>query len=197
MGLSAPPDTIWGTKEYAELVLEFVTALKIKNPIIVGHSLGGKIAIYLTANKLIVPEKLVLISSAGIKLPKTFQQRAKIFFYKAFKIIATLPVFRSFLLTKLENYKNKVGSNDYKNASGIMRSILVKLVNENFYDLLPSINIPTTLIWGDHDTSTALLTGKMMHSMIVNSHLEIINGAGHFSYLDDFDKFIGILDKYL
>ena len=65
-GKSAPLRAAYGVKEYAEGVYALLTAMGIKRATIIGHSFGGRIAIYLAANTDIV-SRLVLASSAGIK----------------------------------------------------------------------------------------------------------------------------------
>ena len=43
-GESEEPKEVWEIFDYAELINEIVKELKIKNPILIGHSFGGKIA---------------------------------------------------------------------------------------------------------------------------------------------------------
>ena len=47
----------------------------------------------------------------------------------------------------MERFYRKFGSDDYKAAQGIMRKILVKVVNEDLKPLLKTIQAPTLLIW--------------------------------------------------
>ena len=60
-GSSEEPKEVWTIYDYADMVNDFVTELKLKNPILVGHSFGGKISLcYATKYKT---EKLVLLAS--------------------------------------------------------------------------------------------------------------------------------------
>lgn len=196
-GLSAAPVEPWSTKNYAELIATFIDKLKITKPILFGHSLGGKIALYLNAKHLIASQKLILVSSAGIKTRKKLKYYCKIYFYKICKYIATLPLLRIKLEPKLESYRKKTGSQDYRNANGVMRATLVKLVNEDLRPLLPAIDAPTLLIWGENDTDTPLTSGQIMQQLIPQSQLIIFTKAGHFPFLDDFTKFTTSLDEFL
>ena len=53
------------------------------------------------------------------------------------------------------------------------------------------------MIWGDKDTDTPLYMGKIMESEIKDSGLVVLEGTGHFSYLDDMDKFAIIIRNFL
>ena len=44
-GESNEPDIIWTMYDYAECIHELLKSLKVKNPILVGHSFGGKISL--------------------------------------------------------------------------------------------------------------------------------------------------------
>jgi len=196
-GLSTPPQTAWQTEQYAALVAEFARELEIINPIMVGHSLGGKIALYLTAEHLVATKKLVLISSAGIKLPKKITQYGKMYAFKLLKNLACLPLLKIFLARKVNAYRNKVGSQDYRRAHGVMREILVRVVNEDFRSLLPKIKVPTLLIWGEKDTSTPLTAGQLMQKIIPEAKLVVFPKAGHFPHEHDFIEFCKQVDGFL
>jgi Predicted hydrolases or acyltransferases (alpha/beta hydrolase superfamily) len=196
-GLSTVPEKVWGAAEYADLIAQFIGAMNINNPILIGHSLGGKIIINLVAQNLVKVKKIVLISSAGVRLPRKLGVILKIYLFKIVKFFAKLPVIRDVLDPRLELYKNKFGSVDYRSAKGPMRSILVKVVNEDITALLPQIKVPTLLLWGDKDTSAPLAAGKIMQQMINGAVLKVFPGSGHFPFLDNYEKVIMELDEFL
>lgn len=196
-GLSTAPLEIWGSAEYANLIAQFISVANIVDPILIGHSMGGKIIINLVAHNLVSAKKIVLFSSAGVRLPQAFKLKLKICFFKVVKFLAKLPVLKNIFGARLELYKKRFGSTDYRNASGKMRSILVKVVNEDVTALLPQIKVPTLLLWGDHDTSTPLVSGEIMHKMISGSRLKVFSGSGHFPFLDNYEKVVIELDGFL
>ena len=62
------------------------------------------------------------------------------------------------ILSPLANLMKKfTGSADYKNASPIMREVLVKTVNEDLSECAKKIKAETLLIWGDKDTAVKAL----------------------------------------
>jgi len=141
--------------------------------------------------------KLVLISSAGIKKPRTPKIWFKIYAYKFSKLIAKLPILKIFLQPKLDVYRARSGSADYRNASGIMRSILVRIVNEDIRKLLPQVDAQTLLIWGEKDTSAPLAGGKLMQELIYDSEIKVIPGCGHFPHIDNFALVTAAIDNFL
>ena len=60
-GESKEPDTIWTMYDYTECIHELLESLKVKNPMLIGHSFGGKISL-IYASKYDV-SKLVLFGS--------------------------------------------------------------------------------------------------------------------------------------
>ena len=181
---------VWGTHDYCSFINEFLVKQNINNPIIIGHSFGGRVAISL-ASKIPV-KKLVLIDSAGIKPRRGVTYYLKVGSYKLIK--KTTSILSAKLYQKLQN---RVGSVDYRNASNMMKKILVKIVNEDLTDILPLVNAPTLLIWGDGDLDTPLYQARMMEKNIPDCGLVILKGAGHFSYLDKANDFLRIIDYFL
>lgn len=196
-GLSSNPEKVWSSQEYADLIAEFISILKIKKPILLGHSFGGKVIVRLVASTFVDAKKIVLIGSSGIQLPKPLRIKLKIYFFKCVKIIANLPVLKTILGSRFELYKRKFGSDDYRNSSGVMRKILVKTVGENIIKLLPKIKVPTLLIWGGKDSATPIRAGEIMHKAILGSKLVVFDKSGHFSFLDEGEKFTNELNKFL
>jgi len=194
-GKSDPPPEAWGSVDYKELVGKFLDAMGITEPILIGHSFGGKISILLAAERKI--RKLILIDSAGIRSQRSLRYYVKVYSYKLVKRILGLPVVNKYFAATVERFKNRMGSADYRNASGVMRQILVKAVNEDVRDVLPRITAPTLLVWGDNDTATSLADGRLMESLIPDAGLVVLKNTGHFSYLEKLDAFLIILKEFL
>ena len=196
-GKSDPPPEAWGISEYADVVLQFLSSLGIKKPILMGHSFGGRVIINLASSGKADINKLVLIDSAGIKPRRTVKYYIKVYTYKLVKNILLLPGLRRFTGGILESARSKFGSIDYKNASDVMRRTMVKVVNEDLRKLLPLIKNPTLLIWGENDTATPVSDGKLMEKLIPDAGLVVLKNAGHFSYLDRLNEFLLVINSFL
>ncbi|NJL34439.1 MAG: alpha/beta hydrolase [Chloroflexaceae bacterium] len=57
--------------------------------------------------------------------------------------------------------------------------------------------MPTLLIWGDQDTDTPLTQAQVLESLIPDSGLVVLHGAGHFAYLEQLPRFVRILAEFI
>ena len=183
-GGSSPPPVPWGTPEYAAFVQEAVASLGIPRATYIGHSFGGRIAIWLAAHAPETVQALVLVDAAGIKPPATFRRRMRRLFYKTAQTVLRLPILGAKGPALRERLAMRFGSADYRAVSGVMRSSFVKTVNLDLSECMRAIAAPTLLIWGEKDQATPITDGRTMERLIRGSRLIAVAGAGHFSYLD-------------
>jgi pimeloyl-ACP methyl ester carboxylesterase len=52
-------------------------------------------------------------------------------------------------------------------------------------ELLPTIRVPTLLVWGDADARSPLTVAHQMRDAIPGARLALISGAGHVSNLEE------------
>ena len=187
----------WSIGDFSDLVSQLINALKIKTPIIVGHSQGGRVAIHSIAEKGIACHKLILIDSAGVRIKPKLNKRILVYAFKTIKFFLSLGLFKGKAQPLLEKARRHFGSDDYKNASGSLRETLVHLVNQDLTGIMPKINVSTLLIWGENDQDTPLSAGKLMNKLIPDSGLVVLKDAGHFSYLDKQSEFNIIVSEFL
>jgi pimeloyl-ACP methyl ester carboxylesterase len=90
----------------------------------------------------------------------------------------------------------RVASDDYRNA-GLLRPTLVRIVNEDVSELLPRISAPTLLLWGAEDHDVPVAHARTMESLIPDAGLVVLDRAGHFSYLDQPERFCRIVRHFL
>lgn len=197
-GSSDEPRSAWSVEDYADFFLKFLAKLKLEEVILIGHSYGGRIIIKLASRgiKPIKISKIVLIDSAGVLPKKTAKQKLKIYRYRILKKVMKLKIINKIFSSFVENWKNRQGSDDYRNASPIMRQCLVKAVNEDLSNILKEIKTETLLIWGENDIATPLSDAKLMEREIPNSGLAIIKNAGHYCFLEQPTVFNSILTSY-
>jgi pimeloyl-ACP methyl ester carboxylesterase len=183
-GGSSVPPIPWGTPEYAAFVEKAVASLGITRATYIGHSFGGRIAIWLAAHVPEAVRALVLVDVAGIRPPATFRRRMRQLFYKTAKTVLRLPILGAHGPVLRERLAMRFGSADYRAMTGVMRASMVRIVNLDLTVCLGAISAPTLLLWGEKDTETPIADGRKMEQLIRGSRLIAIAGAGHFSYLD-------------
>jgi pimeloyl-ACP methyl ester carboxylesterase len=176
-GVSPEPPTAWDTKAYAALVAEALDAAQ--GPyVVLGHSFGGRVAVKLAAWW---PELVSGIVLAGVPLlPRSTTGKSPSLPFRMARWGSQHGIVSQ---DRMERLRQRYGSEDYKNARGVMRSVLVCMVNESYEEDLPRITCPVELVWGSNDTVTPLEPARRACGLIPNARLEIVDGAGHMTPL--------------
>lgn len=194
-GGSTPPPAAWSSEEYAALVEAALDQLGLKNPILAGHSFGGKVAIRLAARGR--ASRLILFGSAGIRPRRAPAWYVKVYGYKTVKLLARIPGFRPLFGDIAERMKRRTGSADYRAATGVMRDSLVRAVNEDVRHLLPAVACPTLLVWGRNDTATPVADAELMKSRLPDAGLVVLEKAGHYVFIDQPAATRAVLTSFL
>lgn len=188
-GGSEVPKEIWGLNEYAKLVKDVLEKLEVVNPILIGHSIGGAVAVeYLSSYGK--AQKLVLLGGAVVR---ERLGRSKFMFIGA-KIFRFLFPFVNKKMRK--RLAGKSLSPDYVEA-GEMEEIYKRLISEDRQNAYLRLNLPIILIWGEDDKATPYYQAEKLKDLNDKAILEVIPQAGHYSFLDKPDEFRKIFFKYL
>jgi len=158
-------DRFLSTADYAGIVAAFLEELRIAPRIVAGHSFGGKVA------TLLDPPCLVLLSSAGIQVPKPFSVRAKIALFKLLKPLGLGKIRQLFV------------SEDAKGMNPGMYETFKATVNEDFEANFGKLRSKALLFWGKTDTATPLWTGEKIAESIPDAKLYPLEGD-HYFFLD-------------
>lgn len=204
-GKSSTPQALdaYTMQRFAQDVHEVITHCELENPTLIGHSLGGMIALtYLKEHPV---KRLVLIDSA-------YENPAK--HVALAKNVNWTPITQ-----KLINYiqdkprlKRRLGGVDYSNANKhlptwllgakhstphVILSCLREILHLDEEELLKKIHSPTLIIAGEKDKQTPASIAKKMHSQITTSKLVIIPDAEHDTPRTHPKKIIQALDEFL
>lgn len=185
-GQTDEPNDVWTMYDYAAAVNLFLKELKIKNPILVGHSFGGKISLIYASNYDV--EKLVLFGSPFKKEIKKLSLKTKIL-----KGLKKVPV-----INKFEGYaKRHIGSRDYRQASDFMRKILVEHVNLDITEDVKNIKCPTLIIWGTNDAEVSIDRAYELENLISDSAVIPYEGCSHYAYLERLGQTVNIIKMFI
>lgn len=192
-GGSPVPDGVWGTADYGVFVRDLLAELGVQRAHFVGHSYGAKTSLYLAATHPDLVDKLVLQGSSGLRTPPSMKARVRRGVSKAARAAGRLgdPGIRV-----RDAIYRRIQSSDYRDA-GPMRPILVKVVNEDFHNLLARVRSSTLLVWGSEDDAVPLSHARTMEENIPDAGLVVFEGAGHFAYLDEPDRFCVVVRHFL
>lgn len=184
-GKSSEPDVPWTFPTFVTFLKEFLNALHIENPILVGHSFGGKIALLYASEYPTL--KLVVFGSPYKKEIQNLSLQTKIL-----KQLKKVPIIKP-----LEEFAKKhIGSTDYKNASKMMREILVNHVNYDISKEIPKIKCPTLIVWGTKDEAVSLQDAYELEKMISNAGVVVYENATHYAYLERLGQTILVLQSF-
>ena len=166
-------------EDYVNEINNFLSLNNLHLDIIVGHSFGGKLAVFLAEKTKV--NYLVLLSPSIINKDKTILTYIKIFLYKIIKRI---------------NFFNcisqKMGSEDYKYLSPVMKKTMSNIINKNGLKQFKKLSIETLIIYGKNDTITPPYLGKRLLKANKKAHLIMLDG-NHFFYLSN----IKIINKII
>ena len=185
-GKSQEPNVVFGTDDFADIILKLIDSLQLKQPSLIGHSFGGRTIIAMASKS---PKekfnKIVLVDSAGITPKRSLKYYYKVYSYKALKKIALTLLGEDKGKEFIEKSLKKRGSSDYQASSPKMRAIMSKCINEDLRKRFPDIHQPTLLIWGENDSATPLSDAKIMEKFIPDAGLVAFPDCGHYSFLDN------------
>lgn len=194
-GGTEPPKEPWGVNEYGRFVQALCQKLGLAPDVLIGHSFGGRIALKSVAKRYLAPKKLILIGSAGFSNYKSLRNRLFQLAAKAGK--AALLVFpASFREKSRRRLYRSAGSTDYLDA-GVLKETFVKVTREDLGPHAANVEVPTLLIWGGADAETPLSYGIRLRDLIRSSRLEVIEGAGHFVYIEKPKEVAALIKAFL
>ncbi|MDQ1365289.1 MAG: hypothetical protein QOE57_1331, partial [Acidimicrobiaceae bacterium] len=188
-GAAPPPPEEWSTAQYAAHV-ESILDDMAPQVVVVGHSFGGRVATHLAAAH---PDRVVAQVLTGVPLVRrtpTGRRRSSPASLRLAKALR-----RAGLLgeARVEQLRQKYGSEDYRRATGVMRGVLVRSVNESYEAALSAFPGPIELIWGADDDQTPVSVAKAAQASCRQSNLVVIPGVGHFLPRDRPDALIDAL----
>jgi len=84
---------------------------------------------------------------------------------------------------RMEAARQRYGSDDYRQAQGVMRAVLVRLLAERYDDALKAVRGPVELVWGDDDRDVPVAVARAVQAVVPVATLTVCPGAGHLTPL--------------
>lgn len=178
-GDSPVPDSQWGTADYADAMADLIRAQTSAKIIWVGHSFGCRVGLQLAARHPDLIAGLFLVAGAG--LPRKRPLLQELYFKGRIKLFKLLKKLIPFGLPEAWLMKT-FASADYKSA-GPLRSIFVRVVNEDLTDICGQITCPVTLLYGAQDTETPPEIGYRLEQLIDGAKMIALDNFDHYTIL--------------
>lgn len=225
-GRSQKPRARYGISLFARVIADYMEGRRLRKAVLVGTSMGGRIALELALRQPARVGRLVLVNSLGLGRP-TIQ-----FYYPLMMVprvgeavmavtkeaVSRMPadILRRLAgrytgassdleLTMddeyLEHLREMYAADGYTDAYlATIRSLARPLAEVGQHDLsdrLPEIKVPTLLVWGADDPLFPVEHAVRAHTAIAGSQLAIIEGAGHTPQAERPAEFNRILGRFL
>lgn len=174
--------------DYANETAENIKAVTDGKVVVIGHSFGGRIGIILNSLYPELLEKVILVSSAGLK-NRSLKNKLKTYIYKCYKLLVKMKILN-------QNAIANAGGKDYQKTSGIKRETFLSVINTDLCKHAKAAKAPVLLIWGENDRETPLNQGKKLAKM-TKGGLCVMSGCGHFCFLEKPAQFNRIVDSFL
>jgi pimeloyl-ACP methyl ester carboxylesterase len=217
-GRSAKPQGDYSLGAYASGMRDLLVALDVDKVNVVGHSLGGGIAMQFAYQ---FPEKisrLVLVDTGGIGREVNPALRAAALPGAEYVLpLLFTPTLHDAGL-KVRNFLAGIGLHGSADVEGVAEgfaSLTEADARRAFVNTVRSVidptgqrvsaadrlyltaDIPSLIVWGDRDRIIPVSHADLAHELMPGSRLEIFPGAGHFPFNDDPDRFIRIFDEFV
>ena len=217
-GQSDKPSGDYSLGSHACIVRDLMLALGHESGTVVGHSLGGGIAMQVAYQFPELVGRLVLVSSGGLGREVSVFLRAVTLpgSELVLPLIASRPVLDAGAVVSrvLGRIGLRAGSDLAEMARGIA-SLNDIGARRAFVHTARSVidpggqridardrlylaeAIPSLLVWGSGDPIIPAAHGRRAHELMPGSTLEVFEGAGHFPHLEDPLRFVRVLRTFV
>jgi pimeloyl-ACP methyl ester carboxylesterase len=217
-GQSAKPRADYSVAAYANGIRDLLGVLGVRRATLIGHSLGGGVAMQFAYQFPERTERLVLVGSGGggpevsavlrvLALPGgealLHLLRLPTARWQAGVVVAALRALNTALGQDAPDLLRVVDAlPDATGRAAFIRSL--RSVVDRRGQVITMLDrcyltqgMPTLLVWGSRDAVVPVEHGRRAHAAMPGSQLEIFEGAGHFPFHTDPERFVRTLERFL
>jgi pimeloyl-ACP methyl ester carboxylesterase len=201
---SSKQNALYSPDLYADFIKWVATTYAKGKYVVVGHSMGGAIALRFAAKYPADLQKLIIVDAAGILHRAALTK----YLFRFNPRPDSSPLWETgsrwaniisgATVDRIANMGSSVDLN-YLISTGFMREKIlganplkisaIALMHEDFSQTIETIKTPTLIIWGSDDEVAPLRTAKLLHAKLPDSRVELIDNAGHTPMLSQPEKF--------
>jgi pimeloyl-ACP methyl ester carboxylesterase len=219
-GKSDKPRADYSVAAYANGMRDLLSVLGLERVTVIGHSLGGGVAMQFAYQFPQLVDRLILVGAGGVTKDVNFALR-----------IASLPmgtealaVLRLPLVLPAVQAAGRVAGlalgttalgRDLPEMLRILKDLPEPTASSAFARTLRAVvdwrgqvvtmldrcylteSVPVQLIWGSHDSVIPVSHARLAHAAMPGSQLEVFEGSGHFPFHDDPDRFVEIVERFI
>lgn len=211
---NSPHSDVFNISSMAEDIAELIDELKIENFVLLGHSLGGKVALDYATKHSDKLQKLIIVDIA----PRTYgsehfeeNENHKQIINILKNIDLSLFSNRSEALTELqklkdsERFRNLMMKNLKSDKEGKLQwKINVSAIADNLQDLLnvfnadlTKIKCPTLFIKGENSNYLTKNDFEEIRTKMANATFTVISNSSHWIHVDNPEDFIAVVNNFI
>jgi pimeloyl-ACP methyl ester carboxylesterase len=199
---------------------DLLSVLDIERVTVIGHSLGGGVAMQFAYQFPQLVDRLVLVGAGGVSKDVNVALRV------AALPMATeaLALLRLPLVLPALQAIGRIGGavlgstglgRDLPDALRVLADLPEPTASSAFARTLRAVvdwrgqvvtmldrcylteSVPVQLVWGSHDSVIPVSHAWLAHAAMPGSALEIFEGSGHFPFHDDADRFVDVVQRFI
>ncbi len=219
-GRSDKPRADYSVAAYANGMRDLLSVLDIDRVTVVGHSLGGGVAMQFAYQFPQLVERLILVGAGGVTKDVNIALRvASLPMGSEALALLRLPLVLPAMQVVGRVAGTMFGSTglgrDIPDVLRILADLPEPTASSAFARTLRAVvdwrgqvvtmldrcyltqSVPVQLIWGSADSVIPVSHARMAHAAMPGSQLEIFDGSGHFPFHDDPDRFVEVLEQFI
>ncbi len=182
---------------FTNAVRDAIAGVRVSDPtgkvVLLGHGIGGSIALDVVAHDAAVADGLILLSPVGVKLDERWFPKvmSKPPIRKAAKAIISSPVMQAtagrFLFKPAPRPFAKRFLAEYANADAF--EVMFDLLNADWFDGLPPVEIPVAIVWGGNDRVLDVSHVEAYEAAIADTRRIVRQDWGHYPMIEQPEDF--------
>jgi pimeloyl-ACP methyl ester carboxylesterase len=219
-GQSDKPRADYSIAAYANGMRDLLSLLDIERVTVVGHSLGGGVAMQFAYQFPQLVERLVLVAAGGVTKDVNLVLRlASLPMGAEALALLRLPLVLPALQIAGRAAGMVLGStalgHDLPDVLRVLADLPEPMASAAFTRTLRAVvdwrgqmvtmldrcyltaSVPVQIIWGTDDVVVPISHARMAHAAMPGSQLEIFERSGHFPFHDDPDRFIEVVEGFI
>ena len=219
-GQSDKPRADYSVAAYANGMRDLLSVLDVEKVTVIGHSLGGGVAMQFAYQFPQLVERLILVGAGGVtkdvnvalrlvSLPVGGEAIALL------RLPMVLPALES-VGRLLTTFAGSTGvGRDIPNLMRILAALPEPTASAAFTRTLRAVvdwrgqvvtmldrcylteSVPVQLVWGEQDVVIPVSHAHMAHAAMPGSRLEVFPNSGHFPHHDDPQRFINLVEDFI
>jgi pimeloyl-ACP methyl ester carboxylesterase len=220
-GKSDKPRADYSVAAYANGMRDLMSVLDIDRVTVIGHSLGGGVAMQFAYQFPQLVDRLILVGAGGVTKDVNIALRwasLPVLGSEALAVLRlplVLPVMQAMGRVAGAAFGSTGLGRDLPDVLRILADLPEPTASSAFARTLRAVvdwrgqvvtmldrcyltqSVPVQLIWGSRDSVIPVSHARMAHSAMPGSQLEVFERSGHFPFHDDPDRFVEVVQRFI